>query len=147
MVKEYLKSFNKLDYQKLLLNLITDAFNLLTGNGVEISDIKCDNDEKEKFICILRESISGYIVNNLINLIGNNNKTPQLSIYKKDNVLLNKFIADNQEQYNELKLWRDKYYAHFDMNLFDCAKTLNQEFIKKCIDFLNNYFEKINDVL
>lgn len=134
-VKEYLKSLNKLDYQKLLLNLITDAFNLLTGNGVEISDIKCDNDEKERFIYILRESISGYIVNNLMNLIGNNQKTPQLSIYNEDKVLLNKFIADNKEQYNELKLWRDKYYAHFDKNLFDCAKTLNQEFIKKCIDF------------
>lgn len=140
--KEYLKSLNKLDYQKFLLNLITVAYDFLNGTELEISNIKSENDVK-KYEFIIKESISGYIVNNLLNLIGNNPKTQQLSIYHDDKELLNIFIADNKEQYNELKLWRDKYYAHFDMTLFDCAKTLNLKFIKKCIDFLNNYFENL----
>lgn len=140
--KEYLKSLNKLDYQKFLLNLITVAYDFLNVTELEISNIKSENDVK-KYEFIIKESISGYIVNNLLNLIGNNPKTQQLSIYHDDKELLNIFIADNKEQYNELKLWRDKYYAHFDMTLFDCAKTLNLKFIKKCIDFLNNYFENL----
>ena len=134
-----------LEIQMALLNKINFAFELLLGlnrEGCPCSLVGClEMDTKG-------ESYRMLIVNYLVALIGNR-KNDKVSIWhnsvgeKKEQI--EKFHIDNADGIKNLYNTRDKIYAHFDTDYDSVLKNIEYDFIKACIDFLNEVLEYQGD--
>lgn len=83
------------------------------------------------------------IINYLAALLlkGSNN---QISIHNNfsDKIEeIKKFEKENSDLYLRIKIARDKFYAHIDLNWITVVKEISFNELQKCIDFLNKLFD------
>lgn len=63
-------------------------------------------------------------------------------LYEKNKDYIDKFIEDNKDIINKIKELRDKYFAHIDEEINDLFKSISNDELKLCINFLNKLFNR-----
>ena len=73
-------------------------------------------------------------------------KNNQISIHKKftDRIQeIEEFEKTNKDLLNRLKIARDKFYAHIDLDWQSYAKSITFDEFEICINYLNQFFDKV----
>lgn len=147
--EEILEKFknNKIALQFMLFNKICILLELIEPfllNKISYDEIDEQNSQDFLKNDAIEEAYRMLIVNYLIALLGNK-KNDKCSIRKISNDIeknrFDKFIAENQNDYDNLYRVRDTVYAHFDFQHKD-LNDISYKFIAKCIIYLQEYFDR-----
>ena len=130
LIQEQVAAFSKIKfvYQDLIDNLPT---------MIQMVDI-----EQLLKYDALTESKKMLIINYLYVLLAHT-KNNKISVHNNPDLnqtLISEFMQTHGDIVEKIKIVRDKFYAHIDLNWMDVAKNISNEEIECCINFLDKVF-------